>query len=67
MKNNNKLISLSSQFYNIINEVLKEKNLLAENCFNNCLSKNNNFIYDFDDIDKIINFNNKNKRRIFLY
>ncbi len=40
-----------------IKDILKEKNPNWDNCFNKFIKKN--YLYNFDDMEKIINFNSK--------
>ena len=55
-ENNKIIIDKIVQFEEIIEKIINEKNQLFNNCFNKSFSKNN-YLYDSNDMNKIINYN----------
>ena len=62
--NNNVILKKIIRYEEIIEKIINEKNQCFNNCFNQSFSKNN-YIYDSDDINKIINYNLKNNNESF--
>ena len=58
-ENNKIIIDKIVKYEEIIEKVINEKNQLFNNCFNKSFSKNN-YIYDSDDMNRIINYNLSN-------